>query len=126
MPEFEPAFTPKGLDDFTEGYADAAEWLIDEDQPKVLHGWTRNAILRIKKDCTKFQKENEADLAKYCEISERNMASAGHDFWLTRNHHGAGFWDRGDDPVFRALTDAAHAYGEINTWVTNNGYINFM
>lgn len=44
-------------------------------------------------------------------------ATTGHDFYLTRNRHGAGFWDRysGDSPEARAgdrLTSAAHVYGE--------------
>lgn len=35
----------------------------------------------------------------------------GHDFWLTRNRHGAGFWDRGK-PEGDRLTELANAYGE--------------
>lgn len=27
-------------------------------------------------------------------LTPDNMAQAGHDFWLTRNGHGSGFWDR--------------------------------
>lgn len=29
--------------------------------------------------------------------SQINWARAGHDLWLTRNSHGAGFWDREDN-----------------------------
>ena len=29
-----------------------------------------------------------------CFLSDDNIEQAGHDFWLTRNGHGAGFWDR--------------------------------
>lgn len=37
----------------------------------------------------------------------------GHDFLLTRNHHGAGFWDRGyPESLSRPLTENAQAYGE--------------
>lgn len=39
-----------------------------------------------------------------------------HDFWLTRNRHGAGYWDRDyTEPGrthLRALTKLAHAEGE--------------
>lgn len=40
---------------------------------------------------------------------------AGHDFYLTRHGHGAGFWD-GDwpEPAATALTEASKSYGE--TW----------
>jgi hypothetical protein len=45
----------------------------------------------------------------------------GHDFWLTRNGHGAGFWDRfssGEGEAYgRALTDAAKPYGSSYLYV---------
>lgn len=49
---------------------------------------------------------------------------AGHDFWLTRNHHGAGFWDGAwAEPAATTLTDAAHAFGELNPYVGDDGRI---
>lgn len=36
----------------------------------------------------------------------------GHDFVLTKGHHGAGFWDRGLGEIGDSLTDAASPYGE--------------
>lgn len=50
---------------------------------------------------------------------------AGHDFWLTRNRHGAGFWDRGLGEVGRKLTDLAHAYGESNVYVGDDNALHF-
>ncbi len=49
---------------------------------------------------------------------------AGHDFWLTRNRHGAGFWD-GDwpEPQATRLTEAAHAFGEVDLYVGGDGRI---
>lgn len=38
---------------------------------------------------------------------------AGHDFWLTRNRHGAGYWDRGLGNLGKRLTESAHGYGEV-------------
>jgi len=51
-------------------------------------------------------------------------AYAGHDFWLTRNGHGAGFWD-GDwaETADKILTGAAKAFGELNPYVTEGGQI---
>ena len=44
--------------------------------------------------------------------------AAAHDFVLTRNHHGAGFWDGGwQQPWGEKLTTLAHQYGEINCFV---------
>ena len=48
-------------------------------------------------------------------------SQAGHDFWLTRNGHGAGFWDRCDlyesHTAAMALSDAAKACGEVDLYV---------
>lgn len=50
------------------------------------------------------------------------IAQAGHDFWLTRNGHGAGFWDRpelyGEDAA-ATLTRVSEAIGE--TWPDFDG-----
>jgi hypothetical protein len=49
---------------------------------------------------------------------------AGHDFWLTRNRHGAGFWDgRWPEPAATQLTEAAQAYGEVDLYVGDDGKI---
>ncbi len=41
----------------------------------------------------------------------------GHDFALTRNGHGVGFWDRGYGDIGDILTDACKPYGEHNLYV---------
>jgi len=46
-----------------------------------------------------------------------------HDFWLTRNGHGAGFWDRGQGATGEALTAMAKVYGEVNLYVNQAGLI---
>jgi hypothetical protein len=45
----------------------------------------------------------------------------GHDFYLTRNRHGAGFWDRGLGDVGDRLTAAAHVYGESELYAGDDG-----
>lgn len=47
----------------------------------------------------------------------------GHDFLLTRNHHGAGFWDRGLGERGQRLTESAHAYGDTNAYVGDDGKV---
>lgn len=45
---------------------------------------------------------------------------AGIDFWLTRNHHGTGFWDnRWKEPAATEMTNTAEAYGECYLYVEN-------
>jgi hypothetical protein len=47
----------------------------------------------------------------------------GHDFWLTRNQHGAGFWDRGLGELGKQLTDAAHSFGKRDLYIGDDGLI---
>ena len=46
-----------------------------------------------------------------------------HDWILTRNRHGSGFWDTGRyvPAMGKKLTDLAHTYSEINVFVDENG-----
>jgi hypothetical protein len=53
-------------------------------------------------------------------------ARNGHDFWLTRNHHGAGFWDRGYGKLGEILTDAAHSFGTYDLYIGDDGEIHGM
>ena len=42
----------------------------------------------------------------------------GHDLWLTRNHHGAGFWDRGyPKDLADRLTELSQSLGERSLMV---------
>lgn len=47
----------------------------------------------------------------------------GHDFWLTRNGHGAGFWDRGLGDLGLQLSDMARAYGSSDLYVGDDGRV---
>jgi len=48
-----------------------------------------------------------------CYLPTDQEAQAGHDFWLTRNGHGTGFWDRPE--IYKnaeLLTAKAQKFGE--------------
>lgn len=47
----------------------------------------------------------------------------GHDLWLTRNHHGAGFWDRGLGDLGDALAALAHPFGESYLYIGDDGQV---
>lgn len=100
----------------------------------------QETLVQIKEDCEKFQKENRELLeAAYADGSlpvngggerEGEAASAGHDFWLTRNGHGAGFWDGDWDSVEDngpeygdRLTEAAEQFKEVCLYVGDDGRI---
>lgn len=89
---------------------------------------------KCRADCLAFFTANRADIdaaAGAYDLSHTDGADtgydfAGHDFALTRNHHGAGFWD-GDLPedLGNRLTAAAHAAGEVNPYIGDDGEVHF-
>lgn len=111
------------LDAFTQGYLECAEWLasadnetgeMTDDDRHDCEGFHPAAILQAQIDCKDFQASNAVDLQTYYDESGRGESSAGHDFYLSRNGHGAGFFDRGNHPVFRTLQNAARVYGSAD------------
>lgn len=77
-----------------------------------------------------------ADVADFvgAVLSSRNPADLddidpeqiGHDFWLTRNGHGAGFWDRGNGAQGDRLAELARIHGSSDVYVGDDGalYVN--
>jgi hypothetical protein len=74
-------------------------------------------------DCAKFQAINRINLIKYEQQIHR---SGGTDFWLTREGHGAGYWDRQLDNLGKRLTDSAHTFGEFELYLGDDGKIYAM
>jgi hypothetical protein len=70
-----------------------------------------DTMAAMQKDCEEFVAANEADLATI------PPEQAGHDFWLTRCGHGAGFWDRGLGALGDRLSDAARVYGDQHAFI---------
>jgi hypothetical protein len=109
------------LDQFTAAYIEAALWSSTDDngQPLDSGGYELSAecLATMQEDCARFHADN-ADL-----IAD-DPARAGRDFWLTRNGHGAGFWD-GDwpEPAATVLADRSYAYGECELYVSDDGLI---
>ena len=64
-------------------------------------------------DVVEFFIEN-AELLTTTEPWANDPGQAGHDFALTRNGHGAGFWDHGAGEAGDALTESAEWFGEFN------------
>lgn len=117
----------KKIDPFVLGYLECAVWAESDEIGSAtiedIHGGT---LARMVLDCERFQEIYSADLAAYYIYNGRfDPSHAGHDFWLTRNRHGAGFWDRHGvpDDVGKRLTDAAHAFGPSSIYLGDDGKI---
>lgn len=111
--------TANNLDTFTRAYVVCALWSSTDldgkplDRDFNLEDISDETIQKMIADCAKFQADHADDISGYPE-------QAGHDFWLTRNRHGAGFWDPGrpwEDGAGDRLTQAAHAFGEVYLYV---------
>jgi hypothetical protein len=70
-------------------------------------------------DVADFMAANASDL----DASGLDASQIGHNFWLTRNGHGTGFWDRGLRDVGERLTDACRPYGECDLYVGDDGKV---
>lgn len=120
--------------DFIAGYLEAALWSSTDERADPLTGrhytvqldeyeWAPGEAEKLHEDCLDFITSEEADLLEYVEQITHNhdranaWSGAGHDFWLTRNHHGAGYWDRGLDDLGDRLTRAAQVYGGIDLYL---------
>ena len=58
-------------------------------------------------------------------LSGRSMHDLGADLWLSRNGHGAGFFDRGREDAYARLQDDASSYGEAYAyWNETTGEVN--
>ena len=113
------------LNAFTRAYIEAALWSSTNDDGEPLDDQysmsniAPESLARMVADCTDFEAANAELLA-----NAGDDAQNGIDFWLTRNRHGAGFWDRGyPAEIGRTLTDMAHGYGSCDLYIGDDGLI---
>lgn len=126
------------MDEFTLAYFEAALWTSTDDDGENLdenygiEDFAPETSEKMSADCADFQERFDHLIEKGGEnlqlppggVGGGIWGYAGHDFWLTRNRHGAGFWDGGwPEPEATELTNAAHEYGEFYLYVGDDGLI---
>lgn len=138
LERFSYPIDPYSVDDFTRGYMAAALFTTsdedDEDGNDPLSArydisdFAPDVLADIVVRCLQFQNDNAELLAaayahpKYYSKDGSTVESlAGHDFWLTHNGHGAGYWDGDLNPhedesrdIGELLTQASSRYREID------------
>jgi len=113
---------PAKLDEFTKAYIKCALWSSNDDSDEETGGepldenytvddFDEESLRSIMVDCKKFQHV----WGKF--IRHESRAKAGHDFWLTRNHHGAGFWDGEWPETGDILSRASDSFGASDIYV---------
>ncbi len=115
------------MDSFTRSYIEAALWSSMDnadaqggeplDANYDIDDLAPETLASITEDCVAFQRDN-------ADYIGNDGEQAGHDFWLTRNGHGAGFWD-GDweHEAGERLTAASHAFKESDLYVGDDGLL---
>ena len=113
----------KDFDLFLTQYKETALWSSTDDQLERLDESKDSSDLstdcerEMAQDCLEFYKENQA-------MIESDPGQAGSDFWLTRNGHGAGFWDGdGWKENGEILTEKSKAMGEAYLYLGDDGQI---
>lgn len=110
---------PYGFDEFFSSYVETALWASTDDSGESLDIYSEedidpDGLSEMRRDAKDFYEEmfdvinDDDNLLTGADVH----LQAGHDFFLTRNGHGAGFWD-GDwkEPAASELTKAAEGYG---------------
>lgn len=112
------------MDNFLQQYIISALWSSTDDEGEPLgdnysiEDIAPETLDTMRTDCDLFK----AKASGLYSIAEETRAA--HDFWLTRNGHGAGFWD-GDwkEPEASQLTAICKEFGEVNLYIGDDGKI---
>lgn len=86
---------------FLEGYMQCALWSSNDpdketplDDVYSVGDIEPDLVAQMAHECAAFLEAQKDDLDRLEILTGRDMGSMGHDLWLTRNGHGAGYWDR--------------------------------
>ena len=102
-----------------QGYLHCALWVEELDADYDISDFDTLSADLARNDVNKFLDElDEYDLLD--ELStQMSYDSIGHDFWLTRNGHGAGFWDRGLEDVGKEVSKICEEFGDKYAYAEN-------
>ena len=121
------------MTDFLNAYLVTALWssIDDKENPfddnYSIDDFSEKALKQADKDCDLFlEKVRELSLLDKIYIGLLDETDIAHDFWLTRQGHGAGFWD-GDypDEIGDKLTEIANDFRELYIYVGDDGKLYF-
>jgi hypothetical protein len=116
VPYLGEVMTISDLETFFNAYVKCALWAeADSAGDYSAADVDAGSLASMRADCDAFVENNKNDLVNL------TAEQAGHDFWLTRNGHGAGFWDRGLGAIGDRLTEASKSLGDCNVYVGDDG-----
>lgn len=116
------------MDMMTRAYLACALWSScdENDEPFDAHHTVDDiageSVREAERTCQDFRQANK-DLLDESGLGDDQI---GHDLWLTRNGHGAGFWDRGLGQTGEELTAMCKPYGEAHLYRDASGLVNIQ
>lgn len=127
----------KNFETFVQAYLVCALWASTEcdeggqncrnmDDLYDVEDFAPSALKEAREDCEDFCNANKVALEAAVKHPGYTWSSAGHDFWLTRCGHGAGFWDRGlPNGLGTILSEASRTYGNRDPYAGDDGLVYF-
>jgi hypothetical protein len=97
---------------------------FDEKSLETLYREFQEFVQVVEKQITEKVGDNWGCIDDFYDLLQPSENQTEYDYILTRNHHGAGFWD-GDwaSEVSKILTDAAHSQSDICAYVGDDNKI---
>ena len=121
--------TPVNYDDDPEA-ADYGLSLLDwyADKDTMPHeAVSHDAWAQLQREWVAFVDYHEGAIRRAMRTREDyDLTDVAHDWILTRNRHGVGFWDRGLGIAGELLTRGAHFDGEVDAYVGDDGLVHVM
>lgn len=111
--------TNKQFDKFFHNYLVAALWSSTDDETPLDDNYSISDI--SKETLSKLKTIANSFYQEAYEMIKNDVDQAGHDFWLTQNGHGAGFWDGDWKEHGDALTVLAKKHKEVDLYVGDDG-----
>lgn len=108
------------------GYIAAMQWASVDDDCEPLEAYELSALAKenAAAACDAFLAVHGADLDLVIGSNpEYSYSSAGHDLFLTREGHGAGFWDRNLGHYGDVFTKYSEGLGSCNPYVGDDQLI---
>ena len=116
--------TQKLIDAMVSAYLEAVVF-TDSDVPEGAQ-FADVAIIEAYATCADFLAQTmRAGLWQQWIDANKTVDAFAYDYLLTRNGHGAGFWDRGLDELGDKLSDTAEIHGSVYAYAGDDGLIYF-
>ena len=121
-----PAITERDVRTFLSGYWGAVDFTASDSDGEPIDASARHelpaeTVADMEETATDFLQAQWVWLHSCDDLSD-----AGHDFHLTRNRHGAGFWDGDWGELGDRLTEAAKVYGSCEVCQFEDGSLDVM